>query len=416
MAAREATEEHRVLGLEVAAYFTQNPKYKFVDFAGLGRHGGALILSEMSESNPGAEFRRMVVKYSYGAIAVDQRADADADADLRNEYYWLTKLRGAEHIVQLVPMADCSLMLPGMSDGEASYDQSVQNQKDNEQEAADAAGEDEEQQPPAPRPRRCPTFALEYLSWGTLRTFRQRITKDGADWLPSRLLWRIWLCMVRQCVAMAFPPNVEGQVTREVIKDQPFFQLTQNSAHFANFVFGDAVIRGDEHEPQLPVLKLIDFGRGREEPYSRGERKLPHTPLEFGSRINLYVAALSFMDMCCLNPPPGSSFAALKRQTTYFYTLPDGTAKRCETRAPHVLRSNRIIDPQLRHLLVRIITYVWTDIPSLAEVLEETEAAVASKGPDDPTIVTPEGKAIGVDETDNTIQMIMQRYIYDADA
>lgn len=165
MAAREATDEHRVLGLEVSAYFTQNPKYKFVDFAGLGRHGGALILSEMSESDPNIEFRRMVIKYSYGALAVDERADADADADLRNEYYWLTRLRGAEHIVQLVPMTDCSLMLPGMSDGEASYDQSVQNQQENEQEAADAAGEDEEQQPPAPRPRRCPTFALEYLPW-----------------------------------------------------------------------------------------------------------------------------------------------------------------------------------------------------------------------------------------------------------
>ncbi|KAI0459015.1 hypothetical protein F5B21DRAFT_511802 [Xylaria acuta] len=381
----------------------------------------------MSESDPGVEVRKMVVKYSYGAMAVDDDANADADADLRNEYYWLTRLRGAEHIVQLVPMADCSLLLPGMSDGEDTYAQSVQNQMENEQAAAAAAvaaaddDDGEEQQPKAPPPRRCPTFALEYLPWGTMHTFRTRMIRDGVLWLPSRLLWRIWLCMVRQCVAMAFPPDipedqyVEGQVAREVIKDQPFFQLTQNSAHFANFVFSDAAdIPGDEHEPKLPVLKLIDFGRGKEEPYSRGQRKLPDTPLEFGSRMNLYVAALSFMDICCLYAPPGTSFAALKNQISYFYRVSDGSVRRAETRAPFVLRNNALIDPQLRHLLVRIITYVWTDIPSLPEVLAETEAAVASKGPDDPSLVTDTGREIGISETDETIQGIIQRYIYDA--
>ncbi|KAI8949536.1 hypothetical protein F4801DRAFT_400546 [Xylaria longipes] len=418
MAARKATEEHRIMGLEVAQYFTQNPKYKFVDFAGLGRHGGALILSEMSETDLGVEVRKMVVKYSYGALVVDDASDADADADLRNEYYWLTKLRGAEHIVQLVPMADCSVMIPGISDGEDTYAQSVQNQKENEQ-AAVAPAPDVEEQPKAPRPRRCPTFALEYLPWGTLHTFNRKLARDGVAWLPSRLLWRIWLCMVRQCIAMAFPPNIteeqfaQGYLAREVIKDQPFFQLTQNSAHFANYVFGDAIIRRDEHEPNLPVLKLIDFGRGKEEPYSRGERKLPNTPLEFGSRMNLYVAALSFMDLCCRNAPPGTSFAALKEQVSYFYKLADDSVKRVETRAPFVLRNNGIMDPQLRHLLVRIITYVWTEIPSLAEVLAETEAAVANKGPDDPSLITDQGRALGVSETDETIQGIIQRYIYD---
>ncbi|KAI0485444.1 hypothetical protein F4859DRAFT_511643 [Xylaria cf. heliscus] len=407
------------MGLQVAAYFTQNPKYHFLDFAGLGRHGGALVLAELSDREPPGVERMLVIKYSYGALVVDNDANADGDADLRNEYYWLRRLRGAEHIVQLVEMEDCDINLPGISDGQSSYDDSVRNLRDTEAAAAAAAGGDGGGAP-LPLPRRCPTFALEYLIWGTLRTFHKRIVDGGVTWLPSRLLWQLWLCMVRQCVAMAFPPDVpeddyvEGLTIREIIKDQPFFQLTQNSPHFANFVFSSAVaIPGNEHEPRLPVMKLIDFGRGREEPYSRAERKLPSAPAEFASRANLFMAAASFMEMCCLYAGPGADFDMMTTEVQYFYTHTDGTVKRAQTQAPFVLRNNNLIDPQLRHLLVRILAYSSDGILSLPEVLAETEAA-SNKGPDDPSLITPAGMAAGVSETDETIKDIMQRYMYNA--
>lgn len=99
-----------------------------------------------------------MVKYSYGNMALDKQSDADND--LRNEYQFLKRLRGAEHIAQLIDFPDCSLNLPGISDGEATYEESVQKQKD---EAAAAAADGS--QPTTVSPvRRCPTFALEYIT------------------------------------------------------------------------------------------------------------------------------------------------------------------------------------------------------------------------------------------------------------
>lgn len=62
---------------------------------------------------------------------------------------------------------------------------------------------------------------------------------------------------------MAFPPKiyeedyVMGYVAREVIKDEPYEGMMQNSGHHRNFVFSDAAdLPGGEHEPRLPVLKV----------------------------------------------------------------------------------------------------------------------------------------------------------------
>jgi hypothetical protein len=73
--------------------------------------------------------------------------------------------------------------------------------------------------------------------------------------------------VVRHCVAMAFPPDLDvpddvevTTVHREVIKPQPKAHITQNSAHYNNFVFAEpADILGNEHEPMMPVLKVSDI-------------------------------------------------------------------------------------------------------------------------------------------------------------
>lgn len=157
-------EEQRLLGLEVARYFVSNPKYRFEGFAGLGRHGGALILFEQASEERAA--RRMVIKYSYGHLSLDP--DSDADADLRNEYHWLKRLRGAEHIVQLVPMSDCSIFIPGVSSsqgnegsssggsvlGVRSLGRSWSTTYSASTRSSSESGE-----------RRFPTFAVEFLEW-----------------------------------------------------------------------------------------------------------------------------------------------------------------------------------------------------------------------------------------------------------
>lgn len=72
----------------------------------------------------------------------------------------------------------------------------------------------------------------------------------------------ITVIVIRQCVAMAFPPDIPeaeyyGQIIREIIQDRPYEGLTQNSGHNKNYMFSDAsYLRGAEHDPGMPVLKV----------------------------------------------------------------------------------------------------------------------------------------------------------------
>ncbi|KAI0201978.1 hypothetical protein F4808DRAFT_423095 [Astrocystis sublimbata] len=54
MATSAEEERQRRLGQELADYFARRPGIKFVGFAGLGRHGGALLMDE-NEGEAGVE-------------------------------------------------------------------------------------------------------------------------------------------------------------------------------------------------------------------------------------------------------------------------------------------------------------------------------------------------------------------------
>ncbi|KAJ8130973.1 hypothetical protein O1611_g2655 [Lasiodiplodia mahajangana] len=291
--------EVKSLGEDVASYFT-DPRIRFTGFAGLGNHGGALILTE--EASDEHEARTVVVKYSYGSLSFDERTNADND--LRNEYHLLKRLQGAEHIVQLVPMADCSINIPGTSNGKATYYESILSQQSQKASV-------EVSQSMTASTRRCPTFALEHLPY--------------------------------------------------------------------------SLILG---EGNLKMMKL-----------QTGELDLSRTVM---------------MRLCCLGIREHTPFALLDRAILYYYEDELGVEHDVQTRAPKVLRGNPIIDPQLRHLLVRCMAYPYSEIPSLKPVLEETEKAIRDKGPNYPGLVTPLAAALGVSETDDAIREFFQRFIYNA--
>lgn len=94
---------------EVARYFTRSERLQYIAPAGLGRHGGCLLLRELDDD--GAVARRLVVKYSL---------NEKEDDDLRNEYRWLQRMRGAEHIGQLIELAEASLELRSLEDAPRS--------------------------------------------------------------------------------------------------------------------------------------------------------------------------------------------------------------------------------------------------------------------------------------------------------
>ncbi|KAI8633890.1 hypothetical protein F5Y19DRAFT_471148 [Xylariaceae sp. FL1651] len=393
-------------------YFTFNPKLRFLGFAGLGRHGGALLLEEKDEL--GVALRKLVVKYSLGELSND--IYRNSDDDLRNEHGWLSMLRGSEHIVKLVDLADTSIALPGVSNGE---DDEVDTFAGSFMGLLmGAAGVSPPPvaapaPPPAPtgpqRPRRkCPTFALEYLEGGTLRNFQERAANAGT-WIPNRLLWKIWLCMVRQCVAMAYPPNIpddsyHGQEHRErIIPDEQIYGLTQNSGHLDNFLFGSQSSQLDIEHGAVPILKLIDFGRGRvEDP----DPELAE-PYEYGSKANLWSAAYAMSDVCCLF---GEEDEVLQTDPPelYFFQV-NGRYHSVLSDAPKALTEHVYIDLVLRDMLVRCMANDMDEIPALHLVLQATEESVAARGPYDNLALA---NSMQVEETDAYIRQFVQNFIF----
>ncbi|KAI0845462.1 hypothetical protein F5Y00DRAFT_265557 [Daldinia vernicosa] len=98
----EDAEDARMAALadKISTYFTPNQNLLYRGVAGIGRHGGAIIFLDKRRQPP----RRIVVKYSLSD---------EADWDLRNEARCLELLRGAEHIGQIIPLAEANLNVSG---------------------------------------------------------------------------------------------------------------------------------------------------------------------------------------------------------------------------------------------------------------------------------------------------------------
>ncbi|KAI0474473.1 hypothetical protein F4859DRAFT_522095 [Xylaria cf. heliscus] len=405
-----ATQEQIQLGREVAEYFTRRPGTEFVGFAGIGRHGGALVLKERDAN--GQFLRMVVIKYSLGALTSDQ--NSNADDDLRNEYRWLEMLRGAEHIVQLVPFADCSLNLPGISNGEDTFEESLAKLsviEEDQKNEGDTSPRGAKLTKESLRARKCPTFALEYLPNGTLSGLIDRIA-PRSQLIPNRMMWRIWLCMVRQCIAMAFPPLYppeNGKLERErFLPDVEFFTLTQNSAHLANYVFGEEspLSPDSDHDPGVPLVKLIDFGRGRvENPKDYIDDGLPNF-FECGARANLWSAACVMGQLAC-PLAPDEQFDS-DHPVAYNY-MKDNIEHTVMTDAAQVVRESAEMDVALRDTIARCMSSEMKDSPSLQEVLAEAEDKVANRGPDDNPDL--EGR-MGLQESDEYIRQFLQAFVY----
>ncbi|KAI1090986.1 hypothetical protein F5B19DRAFT_460433 [Rostrohypoxylon terebratum] len=107
--------------------------------------------------------------------------------------------------------------------------------------------------------------ALEWLPNGTVDTFIKKANLHGVRRLPNRLLWKLLLCLIRACCALAWPRGRRNDVleTELPINGVPAGPLSHEDMHLNNAIFGDFDI-GNEHGIS-PVLKLIDFGLTMEE-------------------------------------------------------------------------------------------------------------------------------------------------------
>ncbi|ETS87414.1 hypothetical protein PFICI_01242 [Pestalotiopsis fici W106-1] len=195
---------------EVKEYFSSNPNYVYEKSLGNGANGIAWLCSRAGGAGP--QTQKFVMK---------RAMDEEADAGLETEIQTLELLTGSPHNLQMVTLAD----LLGSKDFPSG-----------------------------------PTLITEYLPNGTLGRLLERLNKRGST-VPNRLLWRVFLCLIKACIALAHPPQWPGndKLPPEVwpAGTDPTAHICHSDLHIENVVFGE--LDGSEHD-LVPILKVIDFG------------------------------------------------------------------------------------------------------------------------------------------------------------
>ncbi|CAJ2510465.1 Uu.00g132740.m01.CDS01 [Anthostomella pinea] len=156
----------------------------------------------------------------------------------QDEIEWIQKFKGAPHIIQLATL-DSEVMNP------TSYN--------------NAKAEN-------------PIMIMELLDMGDVRDLACRINEavatnpelpDGQkklEYIPNRILWHIFLCLARGCIALAYPPGPpglrDGKSYREEI--DPEKNPKRNVHHDLDLTNGNFV--NLYNVPEIPPrLKSLDF-------------------------------------------------------------------------------------------------------------------------------------------------------------
>ncbi|CAJ2513050.1 Uu.00g011690.m01.CDS01 [Anthostomella pinea] len=191
------------------------------DFLGRGGFGITYLFRE--EQEDGTLKRKFVVKFA-------TRSTEGTSNEMQTEIRIAKKLYGALHIAQ-----------PIVDEGEM-------RKLDNLPENADKL------------------FSLllctEFLPNGTLFTFRMK-AMNAEQPIPNRILWMIFLCLVRMVIAMANPPDrgyrAETAAPQlEELAEPGYYQIEHGDLNNpSNLVFGDFDII--EHN-LVPIVKCLDFG------------------------------------------------------------------------------------------------------------------------------------------------------------
>ncbi|KAJ8124379.1 hypothetical protein O1611_g9261 [Lasiodiplodia mahajangana] len=121
------------------------------------------------------------------------------------------------------------------------------------------------------------TFMMEMLECGDLAQLISRVKERGENF-PGAMLWRLCLCFVRMCIALAYPPNnsIENQNREGPIRETVPRELRDEPGRWTHFDFdpknifvGD--INNDGEHDVTPTVKLGDFGLALEVQRGRGD-------------------------------------------------------------------------------------------------------------------------------------------------
>ncbi|RYO96346.1 hypothetical protein DL764_007482 [Monosporascus ibericus] len=127
-------------------------------------------------------------------------------------------------------------------------------------------------------------IVLEYLENSDLRNLIAKVRNIGAEFL-NRVLWSFWLCLVKQCVAMAYYPR-KFRPDRHRVPDRGSLDefippgeqkwRRKRMVHFdydpCNIFVGNLELGNLQHH-LVPKLKLADFGLADEVKEQKRERR-----------------------------------------------------------------------------------------------------------------------------------------------
>ncbi|KAI5925938.1 kinase-like domain-containing protein [Camillea tinctor] len=345
---REAREK---LATQFSDYFTTAHGLEYVRPLGKGSAAGALLFNDLEKQTPNKRvLRRVVVKY---AFAEYENRNKMADDEIRNEFRWLRKLGGPEHIVQLIT---CEV--------------------------------DEEQ---IPRP----ALVLEFLEGGDVGQLCLKLRRAKRD-MPNRVLWSIFLCLTRASVAMAYYPWTEGE--RETIpNNQQPKNLVHGDLHDENILLG--ALHPDDAEHRLaPRLKLIDFGKAGVIPPTVGITGPQQSVQDIG-RVIIALVARRYSSISDENMQVNIQDDTGASHQILIYTDP-------------AVRDATHLSAELRNVLFRSQAINPAERPSLDRLLQLCEAAVNTHTAAQYSNIPGYDHSA---ETNDSIRQFIQQFILDGD-
>ncbi|KAI1417337.1 kinase-like domain-containing protein [Hypoxylon sp. FL1857] len=241
---------------------------------------------------------------------------------------------------------------------------------------------------------------LDRLDNGTLNNFLLRVKEAGVTRLPNRLLWVLFLCLIRGCIAMAWPSdNPEMNETTRGHPPPPPSGIAHFDLHGENVMFGHFI---DHPEHSLtPILTMIDFGLAL-----RVTSRIPPT----GEQQNIEDIGILMAGIISLETNKKYSGGEIEVDLSRF-----GYMDLVLSPAAGILGDREVgepdpypyVDGDLRYIISACMATEPTDRPSLAQ-LEEWATEKVYKG--QPTDYLNDVAW----ETDQNIRTIVQNCIFNA--
>ncbi|KAK8073008.1 hypothetical protein PG996_006356 [Apiospora saccharicola] len=251
------SEDSDLVKRRIANYFGDGTEYQLDRFLsnGIAAHAW-LVRYRRQDQDP---WRKMVLKtpaYVEGPLRQEQFANGPEGVEEFYEESMLLKTLRARHLVRLIEFGDQD---PLERNGARNYFGNW--------------------------------IYLEFLENGTLAQFVEKYKAQDIPYVPNRLLWRIFMCMIRACIAMAYIPPGDA-VDRYDENEEPCLgskgSYTHVDMHSKNVMIG--AILGDPDDPEhdiSPVVKFIDLDH--HELYDGGEGE--------GARQNVFLVGANMAEV-----------------------------------------------------------------------------------------------------------------------